>query len=331
MARQLTLSQAFQGMILEKQAAGYSVNTIAEYRYTLAKVLIYFKDDPQFAAITREQLVKFFAWLDNEYISKPDGVAPRGEIKLSAKSRLNIHINLSALWTWAIADGYVTSNIVRTIPSPHPNQIPIDPLTDDEVVAILKACETARTYQSRQAKKVARGRSTAARDRMIVMLLYDTGLRASELCNLIISDIDILQHKIRVRHGKGDKSRTVRLGKRCAKFVWEYLKDRLQPDMRQTEPLILVSEHSDPRPMTRFVLRKLLSRIGERAGVKNVHPHRFRHSFATDYLRNGGKMLALQELLGHSDLEMVRRYAKFVDADIALDHAEASPGDKLRL
>ena len=81
MARQLTLSQAFQGMILEKQAAGYSVNTIAEYRYTLAKVLIYFKDDPQFATITREQLVKFFAWLDHEYISKPAGVAPRGEIK----------------------------------------------------------------------------------------------------------------------------------------------------------------------------------------------------------------------------------------------------------
>jgi len=68
-------------MILEKQAAGYSVNTIAEYRYTLAKVLIYFKDDPQFATITREQLVKFFAWLDHEYISKPAGVAPRGEIK----------------------------------------------------------------------------------------------------------------------------------------------------------------------------------------------------------------------------------------------------------
>ena len=70
MARQLTLSQAFQGMILEKQAAGYSVNTIAEYRYTRAKVLIYFKGDPQFAAIPREQLVKFFAWFDNEYISR---------------------------------------------------------------------------------------------------------------------------------------------------------------------------------------------------------------------------------------------------------------------
>ena len=78
----------------------------------------------------------------------------------------------------------------------------------------------------------------------------------------------------------------------------------------------------------------LLSRIinGERRpGVKNVHPHRLRHSFATDYLRNGGKMIALQELLGHSDLEMVRRYAKFVEADIALDHSVASPADKLKL
>lgn len=332
MARQLTLSQAFQGMILEKQAAGYSVHTIADYRNTLTKVLLYFEGDPQLASITRSQLVGFFAWLDNDYVSKPSGVAPRGEIKLSAKSRLNIHINLSALWTWAVSEGYVATNFVRTIPSPDPNQVPIDPLATEEIAAILKACDTARSYQYRATKKVARGRCTAARDRMIVMLLYDTGLRASELCDLTLDDVDVLQRKISVRHGKGDKARTVRLGKRCSKFVWEYLKDRLKPDTRQSEPLILVSENSDdPRPMTRFVLRKLLSRIGERAGVKNVHPHRFRHSFATDYLRNGGKMIALQELLGHSDLEMVRRYAKFVEADIALDHAEASPGDKLRL
>ncbi|CAG1012636.1 hypothetical protein ANRL4_04697 [Anaerolineae bacterium] len=53
--------------------------------------------------------------------------------------------------------------------------------------------------------------------------------------------------------------------------------------------------------------------------------------YATEYLHTGGKLLALQELLGHSDLEMVRRDAKFVEADVALDHAEASPADKLRL
>jgi site-specific recombinase XerD len=119
MAKKLTLSQAFQGMILEKQAAGYSVHTIADYRNTLTKIQLYFKKtDPQLASITRDQLVGFFVWLDSEYVSTPDGVAPRGKIKLSAKSRLNIHINLSALWTWAVSSGYVPTNIVRSIPAP---------------------------------------------------------------------------------------------------------------------------------------------------------------------------------------------------------------------
>jgi site-specific recombinase XerD len=94
---------------------------------------------------------------------------------------------------------------------------------------------------------------------------------------------------------------------------------------------VLVEELSDPHAMNRHVLRRLLKCIGDRICAKNVHPHRLRHSSATEYLRNGGMMLALQELLGHSDLEMVRRYAKFVEADIALNHAIASPADRLRI
>ena len=331
MAKPLTLSQAFQGMILEKQAAGLSAHTISDYRNTLAKAQLFFPNDPPFASITRERLVKFFAWLGNDYVTRPDGVAPRGEFKLGAKSRLNIHTNLSALWTWAVACGYAGTNIVRIIPAPDVEETVIDPLTTAEITAMLKACDTARTYQMRQAKKVSPARATAIRDRMIIMLLFDTGLRAQELCDLVLDDLNMSQQKIKVRHGKGNKPRTVRFGKRCAKAIWEYLKDRDDVGTKATAPLLLVAEGSDPRPMNRHVLRRLLKRIGERAGVKNVHPHRLRHSFATEYLRNSGKMLALQELLGHSDLEMVRRYARFVEVDIALDHAEASPADKLRL
>jgi integrase/recombinase XerD len=330
MARSLTVSQAFQGMILEKRAAGLSIHTISDYQNTLKKVLLYFPNDPPLASVTRERLVKFFAWLSDDYIAKPDGAAPRGQFKLGAKSRLNIHTNLSALWTWAVASGYVEKNIVRTIPAPNVEETDIDPLTSEEITALVKACDTARTYQLRQAKSITRIRSTAARDRMIIIVLYDTGLRAQELCDLIIDDLNFSQNKIKVRHGKGNKPRTVRFGKRAAKAIWEYLKDRIDT-ADPKEPLLRVDEGQEPRPMSRHILRRLVKRIGDRAGVKNVHPHRLRHSFATEYLRNNGKMLALQELLGHSDLEMVRRYAKFVEADIALDHAEASPADKLRL
>ena len=75
----------------------------------------------------------------------------------------------------------------------------------------------------------------------------------------------------------------------------------------------------------------LVGRLGERAGVKNVHPHRFRHTFATEYLRNHGQMLALKDLLGHSDFEMVEHYAHFVAADVQHDHENASPVDNWKV
>lgn len=324
-----TLSQAFNGMILEKRAAGLSPHTIADYYNTLKKAATYFNADPPFASITRADLVKFFAWLDDCKIT-PGGIAPRGTFNLSAKSRRNIHTNLSSLWTWAVSSGYTDRNIVRTIPAPDVEETIIDPLTPDEISLLLRSCDLVRTYQLPGGKPISRSRFTAVRDKFIIMLLYDTGLRAQELCDLTLDDIDFFQRKIHVRHGKGDKARVVRFGKRTAKLMWEYLGDRLKTSER-LQHVIRVEEDGTPHAMNRHVLRRLLKRIGDRAGVQNVHPHRLRYSFATEYLRNGGKMLALQQLLGHSDLEMVRRYARFVEADVALDHASASPADKLRM
>jgi integrase/recombinase XerD len=329
MVHQFTLSQAFNGMILEKRAAGLSPHTIADYFNTLKKLQNYFEDDPPFTSITRADLVRFFAWLDDCEVT-PGGIASRGTFKLSAKSRRNIHTNLSALWTWAVSSGYTARNIVRTIPAPDVEETLIDPLSPDEVSILIKSCDLVRTYQLRSGKPIVRSRSTAARDKFIIMLLYDTGLRAQELCDLTLDDVDFFQRKVHVRHGKGDKARIVRIGKRTAKLMWEYMGDRLQTSDK-SQPLIRVEEDGEPHAMNRHVLRRLLKRIGDRAGVQNVHPHRLRHSFATEYLRNGGKMIALQQLLGHSDLEMVRRYARLVESDVALDHAGASPADKLRL
>jgi integrase/recombinase XerD len=92
-----------------------------------------------------------------------------------------------------------------------------------------------------------------------------------------------------------------------------------------------IDELSDLHATNRHVLRRLLKRIGDRVGVKNVHPRRLRHSFAPEYLRNGGKMLALQQLLGHSDIEMVKRYAQIAQSDCANVHRKASPADNWRL
>jgi integrase/recombinase XerD len=83
--------------------------------------------------------------------------------------------------------------------------------------------------------------------------------------------------------------------------------------------------------MDRGRLLKLFKNLWDRAGVADVHPHRLRHSFATEFLRNGGNLLGLQRLLGHSSLEMVKRYADIVDADLDQAHDMGSPADRWRL
>jgi integrase/recombinase XerD len=96
-------------------------------------------------------------------------------------------------------------------------------------------------------------------------------------------------------------------------------------------PLFLSRAVIDNTPMNRKSLYQMLRDLGDRAGVPHVHPHRFRHTFAITYLRNGGDVFTLQLLLGHSDMEMVRRYASIAQADCANAHRKASPADNWRL
>jgi integrase/recombinase XerD len=202
MKKSITLSQACDGLVRYKSATGMSPNTIRNYRTTFAKLQAYFaghperscilsggpqdtvkgaaqSKDPDFDAITRDQLIDFFAWLHDEYLSEPDGAAPRGQIKLSPKTILNVHTDLSGLWTWSVEEGFVPANIVRTIDPPDPKAPVVETLTKEEIDVLLAACDRSKTWKNRQLS--ANERPTADRDRAIILLLLDTGLRASEL------------------------------------------------------------------------------------------------------------------------------------------------------
>jgi integrase/recombinase XerD len=329
--KSITLSQACEGMIRYKQAAGKSDNTISDYRVTFKKLFIHFPDDPPIAALTRAQMIKFFAWLQQEYTTNPDGVAPRGTMALSAKTVKNIHTNLSALWHWALDEGLVKKNIIRTIAPPPVSGQVIQTLSKEEIELLLKSCDNTRTWKTRA--ETSSTRSTGIRDRAIIMTLLDSGVRASELCGIKYRDLNMNNHSIKVcgkGPGRDGKERIVYIGRRTAQAIWKALLPRIN-SIREDDPVFVSGFGEDWRPMTREHLRLLLHRLGERAGIQKVHPHRFRHTFAINYLRNGGDVFTLKELLGHSDLEMTEHYARIAQVDAANGHRKAGPVDNWRL
>jgi integrase/recombinase XerD len=324
--KQFTVSKAFDQMIFERRS-DLSPHTVADYIVTGKKVCAYFETDPVVDELDRDDWIGFFNWL-RDHVNQPGGIIKRPARPLAAKTRRNVHTNLSALYTWLVKSGNAATNLIRSIDRPGSKSSPrIDPFTHEEIDALIDACDhTARWCTN---EDTVSERHTALRDKVIIKLLLDTGLRAQELCDIQIEHLSLSRSTIRVPHGKGDKSRVVHFGKRTAKLLWEYLEPR--KDTSKPKDYLFYVDDSNPRPMTRHALRNLVGRLGDRAGVKNVHPHRFRHTFATEYLRNRGQMLALKDLLGHSDFEMVEHYAHFVAADVQHDHENASPVDNWKV
>lgn len=318
----MRLSQAIEGFLLEKSAQRLSPHTISDYINSFRK-LQSFLGDPEFADITADQIRAFLA--DLEKPRAPAGIAPRLAKPLSKKQILNIHTGLSALWTWAVKEGITSLHILREIPRPRPEKPAIVPFSREDVKALLDACDRSRPYKRPGKRESDHAVPTALRNRAIVLLLVDTGIRASELCNLKISDVDLKNRRV-VVFGKGSKERSLPISATTAKAIWKYLASRDSDSVHA--PLFTTTRG---RNLTRHALLDLLDRLGQRAGVPHVHPHRFRHTFAIHFLRNGGNAYELQMALGHTTLEMVKTYLTLAQTDLEAAHRRASPVENWRL
>ena len=134
-----------------------------------------------------------------------------------------------------------------------------------------------------------------------------------------IYQMDLRNRRVTVM-GKGSKERMVPISARTAQAVWRYLAER--GETRKAEMLF---PGRDGLRLSRYGLRRLVKRLGDRAGVVGATVHRFRHAFAIEFLRNQPNIFALQRMLGHSSLEMVRRYLAIAQADVEVAHQEGSP------
>lgn len=323
----LSFSKALVGFLNTKAAEGLSPRTLQNYEHRLGQWIEY-AGDVAVGSISPQDIRRYLAWLRTDY--KPrrfDG----DERPLSPKTVRNVYVTLSSFFTWAATEFDIESPM-DGVPTPKYKPVPVIPFNRDDIEAMLDECDFTRRADTTDRRRFRRRRATARRDRAVILTLLDTGLRASELCALKVGDVDLKTGRMEVKHGprggaKGGKGRTVFLGKTVRRFVWRYLAER--EDGEDPDAPLFAGRWD--RPMNPDSLRQLLKALGEKAGVRNCYPHRFRHTFAITYLRSGGDVFTLQALLGHSTLDMVRYYARVAEVDLANAHRRASPADNWRL
>lgn len=155
-------------------------------------------------------------------------------------------------------------------------------------------------------------------DRAVMEVLLSSGVRCEELCNLKRSDVDIVTKKVSVKCGKGGKDRVTYISDLAAEHLKAYLATRKDDD----EALF----YSSPSKQGYTVggIKRLCSKLGERAKVENVHPHRFRRTFATELYRRGMDINSISILMGHSNIATTQRYIYSFQEQLSSDYKKYS-------
>jgi len=162
-----------------------------------------------------------------------------------------------------------------------------------------------------------------SRDVAILELLYASGLRATELCELKLRDVNLDVGCVRV-FGKGSKERIVPLGKAASQAITRYLRDDRPKFDRNRSELLFLSRTG--RPMERVGLWMLVEKLGRRSGLlKRISPHTLRHCFATHLLGGGADLRVVQELLGHSDINTTQIYTHVDHSRLKAVHKKYHP------
>lgn len=306
----IRFSKVLEGYDLAFSARHLSQSTRSDYWNTFRLFSEFLDSDPFIEEITPEMVQRFL-----------------GSRTTSNKTILNYHTGLSALWQWAKTDHLVQENILRGITRPKPKKPDIIPFTEQEIRLLLSTISQSKSYTVK-GTPASHTIPNAERNRAIILTLLDTGVRASELCHLKIRNADIRnsEKKISVIGGKGDKDRHPPISSRTAQAIWRYLATR--PDAHLDDPLFATNSGN---PIDRNNLGNILEYAGSRAGVDDCFPHRFRHTFAINFLRNGGNVYALQSILGHESLKTCLTYLKIAEADSDNAHRQASPVENWRL
>lgn len=263
----------------------------------------------------RERLGKFMDWLETQGVTHLEGIsAPLIRAYLVFLQDQNLasatqHGAARAIKTFlrfCVREELIAKSAFDKVKMPKPDsKLPVV-FSDEDITRIVKACKTAR-------------------EKALVYFLLDTGVRLSELVALNVGDVDMKTGAVSVKQGKQRKDRVTYLGAKARKQLARYFLER---KTTQADTPLFVSEKTGQR-LTKWGIVQILGDLGVRTGVAHCSAHTFRRTFCTNCLLNGMDIYRLAALMGHSDIQTMRKYLGFTRQHLQEAHNKSSPVDHL--
>lgn len=312
------LPQLAEDFLLAKRSSGCSEKTVSWYRDNLLAYMRFLEkegESPILRSFTAEGVQRFTVHLQGRRVKYPGNQFRRvvGE-GLSSHTIFGYVATLGVFATWLALEGYTDRNVLQGLPRPKKRKTVIGALSQGEIQRLLA--------------QIPKHTGLGARDRAILIVFLDTGLRASELCSLSLDGVRLDEGYLKVL-GKGNRERIVPVGANAARAILRY-RDFFRPEpARPHIDNLFLSVHGEE--MTPGALRNLLRRWARKAGIKSINVHKLRHTFALQYLMAGGDAFSLQKILGHTSMEMTRNYVNMLADHLLEQHRLHSPMDRLRI
>lgn len=213
---------------------------------------------------------------------------------------------------WLTDEGEIAADPFVGIKAPKLDQAVVEPLTDDQIRALLKACQPARGATPLEALR-------HRRDEAIIRLMVETGARAGEVAAMAVDDVDLVAGVAVIRRGKGGKGRVVPVGPHAVQAIDRYLRLRRHHRLGATSPDLWLGDRG--KSFTYDALHKSLGERARAAGVDGFHPHLLRHTAAHRWLAAGGSEGGLMAVAGWTRPDMLLRYTKAQASARAADEA----------
>jgi integrase/recombinase XerD len=317
-----TIERAVADYLLDHEGGNSSRKTLQWHRTALGLLRDFLREERGITLVGEVDAPDINAW----FASMRKTHTSRGKVRCERTIQTYAR-SARAFFHWLVRREITLRNPFDRVAFPKVGKPLIRTIEPEEFERLLTAC-TPPGEVGPMADRAA------ARNRAILWVLYDTGIRLSELCGLRTADFDRKRGLITVL-GKGAKERRIALGQNCLRHLLYYL-ERHRPDEEELaewgsagEDHLFLSETRTP--LTANGVTLLFARIRKRAGItdKRISPHIFRHTFAIRYLVLGNDPFSLQELLGHEDMTTVKNYMHMNDATIQEQKRKYSPGDHL--